>query len=150
MDHGFPRGRLERSRPGYRYNIVRIDHDHHRFWLSRLAIGLSVRTGAGTVAQSGAYVLVTYLGALVAARRGRAIKPTKPIPNRDTVAGSGGATDADAKLTLSRSAPIIARRVARENEACRGRFTNENRVIHDAAAYVGTAKNEGLVEQNPA
>jgi len=33
MDHGFPHGRFERFGPGYRYNIVRIDHDHHRFWL---------------------------------------------------------------------------------------------------------------------
>jgi hypothetical protein len=33
MDHGFPHGRCERFGPGYRYNIVRIDHDHHRFWL---------------------------------------------------------------------------------------------------------------------
>ena len=27
MDHGFPHGRFERFGPGYRYNIVRIDHD---------------------------------------------------------------------------------------------------------------------------
>jgi hypothetical protein len=26
MDHGFPHGRFERFGPGYRYNIVRIDH----------------------------------------------------------------------------------------------------------------------------
>jgi hypothetical protein len=33
MDHGFPHGRFERFGPGYRYNVVRNDHDHHRFWL---------------------------------------------------------------------------------------------------------------------
>jgi hypothetical protein len=33
MDHGFPHGRFERFGPGHRYNIVRIDHDHHCFWL---------------------------------------------------------------------------------------------------------------------
>jgi preprotein translocase subunit SecG len=33
-------------------------------------------------------------------------QPAKPIPNRDKVAGSGVATDAAAKLTLSRRAPI--------------------------------------------
>jgi hypothetical protein len=57
MDHGFPHGRFERFGPGYRYNIVRIDHDHHRVWLPggfslmwRLGTGPSVRSGAGTVA----------------------------------------------------------------------------------------------------
>src|SRR5215467_13329897 len=41
------------------------------------------------------------------ARRRRAIRPTKPMPNRDKVAGSGVATDVAEKLTLSRSAPIL-------------------------------------------
>lgn len=33
MDHGSAHGRFLGFGPGYRYNIVRIDHDHHRFWL---------------------------------------------------------------------------------------------------------------------
>ena len=43
--------------------------------------------------------------------------------------------------------PNIARCVAGENEGYRGRCANENRVIHDAAAYVGTAKNEILQKE---
>ncbi len=33
VDHAFPHGRFERFGAGYRYNIVRVDRDHHRFWL---------------------------------------------------------------------------------------------------------------------
>jgi hypothetical protein len=33
MDHGLPHGRFERFGPEYRYNVVRIDSDHHCFWL---------------------------------------------------------------------------------------------------------------------
>ena len=40
-------------------------------------------------------------------RRRRAISPAKPMPNRDKVAGSGVTTEAAAKLTLSRTAPIL-------------------------------------------
>jgi hypothetical protein len=59
MDHGFPHGRFERFGPGYRYNIVRIDHDHHRVWLPAV-FSFDVAawdwpicaTGAGTVAMT--------------------------------------------------------------------------------------------------
>lgn len=32
LDHSH--GRFARSGPGYRYHVVRIDRDHHRFWLA--------------------------------------------------------------------------------------------------------------------
>jgi hypothetical protein len=32
--HPFERGRFEHSGPSYRYNVVRIDRDGHRFWLN--------------------------------------------------------------------------------------------------------------------
>lgn len=34
MDHPFPHGHFEHFGPTYRYGVVRIDHDHHRFWLA--------------------------------------------------------------------------------------------------------------------
>ena len=33
VDHPFEHGRFEHFGPSYRYNIVRIDRDHRRFWL---------------------------------------------------------------------------------------------------------------------
>jgi len=33
LDHPFPHGRFEHFGPSYRYNVLRIDRDHHRFWL---------------------------------------------------------------------------------------------------------------------
>jgi hypothetical protein len=32
LDHPFPHGHFERFGANYRYNIVKIDRDHHRFW----------------------------------------------------------------------------------------------------------------------
>lgn len=33
LDHPFEHGHFERFGPSYRYSIVRVDRDHHRFWL---------------------------------------------------------------------------------------------------------------------
>jgi hypothetical protein len=33
FDHPFEHGRFEHFGPSFRYNIERIDRDHHRFWL---------------------------------------------------------------------------------------------------------------------
>jgi len=32
MDHPFAHGRFEHFGPSFRYSIIRIDRDHHRFW----------------------------------------------------------------------------------------------------------------------
>ena len=56
MDHGFPHGRFERFGPGYRYNIVRIDHDHHELLGSLAHARLSMRRSAED-AQAGVFLL---------------------------------------------------------------------------------------------
>jgi hypothetical protein len=33
LDHPYEHGHFEHFGPNFRYNIVRIDRDHHRFWL---------------------------------------------------------------------------------------------------------------------
>jgi hypothetical protein len=32
VDHPFEHGRFEHFGPNFRYNVLRIDRDHHRFW----------------------------------------------------------------------------------------------------------------------
>jgi hypothetical protein len=34
LDHPFPQGRFAHPGPAYRYAVMRIDKDHHRFWLT--------------------------------------------------------------------------------------------------------------------
>ena len=33
VDHPYDHGHFEHFGPSYRYNVIRVDRDHHRFWL---------------------------------------------------------------------------------------------------------------------